>query len=354
MRAALATALAVAFALGGAGAAQRPGRPCNGARLPRARPIRPPRRASPPSRRSATANDFDVDATARRRAAHARRTSRTTAPSCSSTRPATCSAAAQETAVQPYVHGGGGFLGIGSAAQGEAGSTALRPAARRPPGDRQPDRRDRADRRGRRPRPPVDAGPAARRSNRSDSWYQWQTRPTGTVHTVARYHAPERARRRRHRRRRHGPPDLVVPRHPEAAAPSTPAWAAPPASYGEASFTKHLGGALQLGGRPRARRLQGHDQLQLPGPAHRQRRRRSTTGLTVQRRVARPRRPRRTAGCSTSAAATAAPTQERGALLDLPSLGRILDHSNPNVGIGCGCDPRLGSRGRPTARRTAA
>ena len=28
--------------------------------------------------------------------------------------------------------------------------------------------------------------------------------------------------------------------------------------------------------------------------------------------------------------------QERGALLDLPSLGRILDHANENVGIGCG------------------
>ena len=27
---------------------------------------------------------------------------------------------------------------------------------------------------------------------------------------------------------------------------------------------------------------------------------------------------------------------ERGGLLGLPSLGRILDHSNPNVGIGCG------------------
>ena len=35
---------------------------------------------------------------------------------------------------------------------------------------------------------PSTRGPPAQ-PNRSDVWYQWQTRPTGTVHTVARYHA---------------------------------------------------------------------------------------------------------------------------------------------------------------------
>ena len=29
--------------------------------------------------------------------------------------------------------------------------------------------------------------------NRSDLWYTWQTRPTGTVHTVARYRGPNAA-----------------------------------------------------------------------------------------------------------------------------------------------------------------
>ena len=43
-----------------------------------------------------------------------------------------------------------------------------------------------------------------------------------------------------------------------------------------------------------------------------------------------------TAGSCTSAAATAAPTPSAARLLGLPSLGRILDHANPNVGIGCG------------------
>ena len=40
---------------------------------------------------------------------------------------------AQENAVQAFVQGGGGFVGIGSAAQGEVGSTALRRADRRAP-----------------------------------------------------------------------------------------------------------------------------------------------------------------------------------------------------------------------------
>ena len=43
---------------------------------------------------------------------------------------------------------------------------------------------------------------------------------------------------------------------------------------------------------------------------------------------------------------------ERGELLGLPTLGRMLDHADPNVGIGCGSvhiyDPR-----QPTGRSTA-
>ena len=60
---------------------------------------------------------------------------------------------------------------------------------------------------------------------------------------------------------------------------------------------------------------------------------------------------------STSAAATAAPTPSAAPCSGLPALGRILDHANPNVGIGCGTvhiyDPAQ-SNGAREQRRHAA
>src|SRR3954465_3784137 len=100
---------------------------------------------------------------------------------------------AQESALQGYVNGGGGFVGIGggagAAAEAEPGSAFVdgligaRPATDSPTtassqvvavGDRvHPATRDL----------PLEW-------TRTDVWYRWIQRPTGQVHTVARYRAP--------------------------------------------------------------------------------------------------------------------------------------------------------------------
>src|SRR3954451_14298357 len=94
----------------------------------------------------------------------------------------------QEAALEQYVRGGGGFVGIGSAAEVEPGIPffdgliGARPAAASPttPGEAVVEAGDRVH-------------PATRdlplEWTRSDVWYQWTTRPTGTVHTVARVRA---------------------------------------------------------------------------------------------------------------------------------------------------------------------
>ena len=113
-----------------------------------------------------------------------------------------------------FIEDGNGFLGIGSAADGRAGLELLQ----RP--DRRAARRTTARRRRRsRPSSPATACIPSTRDlplqwNRTDVWYTWQTRPTGTVHTVARYRAPTRAGRRRHRPSAAPTPDLLVPRLP--------------------------------------------------------------------------------------------------------------------------------------------
>jgi hypothetical protein len=101
--------------------------------------------------------------------------------------------AAGEAALQGFVEDGKGFLGIGSTATVEPGSSFVNgligarpsnnptaPSAQVVvPGDR--------------------VHPATRDLpllwNRTDLWYTWQSRPTGSVHTVARYPAKKAAAR---------------------------------------------------------------------------------------------------------------------------------------------------------------
>ncbi len=105
--------------------------------------------------------------------------------------------AEQESAVQRFVEQGNGFLGIGSAAQGESGSffdglIGARPTAGSPTATTSQTRR------------PAATACTPRRATlpllwtRSDVWYQWAARVTGTVHVVARYRAAGRAGRRCH------------------------------------------------------------------------------------------------------------------------------------------------------------
>ena len=130
---------------------------------------------------------------------------------------------------------------------------------------------------------------------RTDVWYRWTTRPTGTVHTVARYRAPGAAAGDGTDHGRHRLADLLVPRLPAAAAPSTPAWAGPPASLRRGQLQEAPARRHPVGRGPRPRRLQGDDHCPTTrARAHRQRRR--AGDLTTTRRVARRRRWPTTAG----------------------------------------------------------
>jgi glucose/arabinose dehydrogenase/type 1 glutamine amidotransferase len=238
----------------------------------------------------------------------------------------------QEGALADFMEGGGGFVGIGTAAESEPGSALLddligaRPDPASPTGQatRTVEVGDRVN-------------PATRdlplELNRTDVWYRWQTRPTGTVHTVARWRA------------------LADPAGDGTSVGGTDhpiSWCRDVRGgrsfytgmgrtgdgYGEARFRGHLLGAIQwatglvrgnckatINANYRGTRVVGggpvETGLATSGESH---------GLTIAPNgwaiyIGR-------GDCRTDA--------ERGALVDLPALGRILDHSNENVGIGCG------------------
>ena len=95
----------------------------------------------------------------------------------------------QEAAVESFIADGGGFLGIGSAAQSEPdaaffdGLIGARPAP-----DSSADETEQTVVFG------DQVHPATRdvdllQQDRTDAWYEWIERPTGKVHTLARYHA---------------------------------------------------------------------------------------------------------------------------------------------------------------------
>ena len=149
----------------------------------------------------------------RRRPTSPRPSSRATRRSSSSTSAATCSTPSRRRALQGFVEDGNGFLGIGSTATVEPGSSFVNGLIGARPAQ-QPDDAVGADRRPRRPRAPRRRATLPLLWNRSDLWYTWPTRPTGTVHTVARYRAPNAAAGDGTERPAAPTPDLVVPRLP--------------------------------------------------------------------------------------------------------------------------------------------
>jgi glucose/arabinose dehydrogenase/type 1 glutamine amidotransferase len=238
----------------------------------------------------------------------------------------------QEGALADYMQNGGGFVGIGTAAEAEPGTALL------------------DDLIGARPDPASPTGqatqtvavgdrvhPATRdlplELNRTDVWYRWQTRPTGTVHTVARWH-------------RLGDPagdgtTVGGTDHPiswcrdvRGGRSFYTGMGRTTDSYSEQRFRGHLLGAIEwaaglvrgnckatINANYRGTRVVGGGPvdtgLATSGESH---------GLVIAPNgwviyIGR-------GDCRTDA--------ERGSLVGFPSLPRILDHADTNVGLGCG------------------
>ena len=260
--------------------------------------------------------------------------------------------AEQEAAVQQFVEAGNGFLGIGSAAQGETGaffdgligarpatSSSTTPASKLVvPGDRVS--------------PATKALPL--QLTRTDVWYQWNARVTGNVHVVARYRTP-------------GAPAGDGTKDPGADNDTPISWCRDyrggrsfytgmgrtPESYGEDNFKEHLKGAVMW--------TAGLSRMNCKATINA-----SYKGTKIVSAGASGQRPRdraasrtaspwpTTAGSSTSAAATAAPT---------PSAARcyggepVRPHPRPlqparRHGLRHACTSM--TRRSPTARSTAA
>ena len=346
MRAALATALAVAFALGGAGAASAqddvnvlvfhgPSDPTTTPGVAAIEDI-------------GEANGFGVDATADAAQITPANLADYRAVVFLNTT-ATCSAAARRPRCSSSCTAVAASSASARPQQGEAGSTAIdQLLGARPRTDSPTTVTEQVVAVGDRVHPSTRDLPLE--LERSDQWYQWVTRPTGTVHTVARYRAPGRGGRRRHRHRRHGYADLVVPRH--HARPLLLHRHGPDGGeLRRGGVPTHLEGALNWaaglvrGGCKATINANYQAQRIVNGNA-------VTEGLTsAASRTASP--PRRTAGCSTSAVATAAPTpsaarcstsRRSAASSTTPTRRWASAAARSTSGI-----PR-----RPTARRTRA
>ena len=239
---------------------------------------------------------------------------------------------AGEAALQDYVENGNGFLGIGSTATVEPGSSFVNGLIGARPNNNPTTPSSQTVVPGDRVHPSTRDLPLL--WNRSDLWYTWTTRPTGTVHTVARYHAPTAAA---------GDGTAVGGTdHPiswcrdyRGGRSFYTGMGRTEASYTtDADFSKHLLGALEwtaglVRGDCKATINANYKGTKLvsSGP--------TATGLATS---------------GESHGLTIAPNgwvmyigrgdcrtdAERGALLSLPPFGRILDHADTNVGIGCG------------------
>ena len=238
--------------------------------------------------------------------------------------------ATHEAALQAFIQDGGGFVGIGGAAEAEDGSTffgnliGARPAPESPTGTSQ-----QVVAVGDRIHPATRSLPLE--WTRQDVWYRWQTRPTGQVHTVARYHAP-------------GAPagdgtnvggtDWPISwcRDFQGGRSFYTGMGRTAGTYAEAEFRTHLLGAIQWSaGMIRAgckatvasnyageRLVDGStNDLTHTGESHGVALAPNGWAFYIGR-----------GDCRTNA--------QRGAMIGLPSSPRILDFANRNVGIGCG------------------
>ncbi len=240
--------------------------------------------------------------------------------------------AEQEAAVQAFVQAGNGFLGIGSAAQGESGAFFDGLIGARPASGSSTATASKVVAVGDRVSPATKDLPLT--ITRSDVWYQWNARVTGTVHVLARYRAPGAAAGDGTRTNDNDTP-ISWCRDYQGGRSFYTGMGRTPESYGEANFTKHLTGALMW--------TAGLSRMNCKATINS-----SYKGTKIV-----------SAGAESTGLATAGEShgiatadngwvlyigradcrtdQERGGLYPGGgAFGRILDHSNPRVGVGCG------------------
>src|SRR3954471_13757856 len=237
---------------------------------------------------------------------------------------------AQESALQGYINGGGGFVGIGSADEAEPGSVFVEGLiCARPAFDSPTTTSSQVVAVGDRVHPATRDLPLE--WTRTDVWYRWIQRPTGQVHTVARYRAP-------------GAPagdgtstggtDWPISwcRDYQGGRSFYTGMGRTAASYGEANLRTHLLGAVQwsagmvrggckatIAANYRGERLVDgtSGNLTHTGESHGVSLASNGWAIYIGR-----------ADCRTD--------EQRGAMIGLPSSPRILDFANRNVGVGCG------------------
>ncbi len=238
--------------------------------------------------------------------------------------------AAQETALQGYVQDGGGFVGIGSAAEAEPGNTFVtgligaRPDAASPT-----TASDQVVVFGDRAHPSTKSLPLE--WTRNDIYYRWTARPTGTVHTVARYHATNAPAGDGTTT---GGTDWPISwcRDYQGGRSFYTGMGRTAAGYGQADLKKHLLGAIQwsaglVRGGCKATIMSnystervvsaGSGDLTNSGESHGVSMAPNGWAIYIGR-----------ADCRTNA--------ERGKMIGQASSPIILDFANPNVGVGCG------------------
>ena len=236
----------------------------------------------------------------------------------------------QEMALQGYVQAGGGFVGIGGAAEAEPGNAFITGLIGSRPDTGSPTTASQqvlvvGDR----------VHPATRgldlELTREDIWYRWNPRPTGTVHTVARYRAPGASAGDGTAT---GGTDWPISwcRDFQGGRSFYTGMGRTAASYAQQPFQAHLLGAIQWSaGMVRggckatiSSNYQGErivsaasGDLTHSGEPHGVSFAPNGWGFYIGR-----------ADCRTNA--------ERGKMVGLASPARILNFNDPNVGVGCG------------------
>jgi glucose/arabinose dehydrogenase/type 1 glutamine amidotransferase len=238
----------------------------------------------------------------------------------------------QEAAFQGYIEAGGGFVGIGEAAEAEPGVPFFDGLiGARPSAASSSATTEQTVAVGDRVHPATAHLPLE--LSRTDVWYQWQTRPTGAVHTVARYHAPDAPAG--------DGTNVGGTDHPiswcrdfQGGRSFYTGMGRTGASYAEAGFRGHLLGAIQwaggmVRGNCKATIYSNYQSTRVVsgGPV--------STGLATS---------------GESHGVVVAPNgwviyigrgdcridAERGAVFGGDPIARVFDYASPNAGIGCG------------------